>query len=65
MENTRYGYIKKDRQERYNYKRGWFVNAYRVVDVDGKDLFQPWCNSKKEAMVTAKELNIVIMGEMK
>ena len=54
----RTGYLKKDTQERFNLKRGWLVNAYRIVDGQGKDLVQPWMNSKKEAREIAKELQI-------
>lgn len=34
--------------ERYNSKRGWFVNAWRIVDENGKDMVQPWPNTKGE-----------------
>lgn len=54
------GYLKKDRQERYTSKKGWFVNAWRIIDKDGNDMVQPWSNTKKEAMETAKALNITI-----
>jgi hypothetical protein len=57
------GYYLKDRQERYNLKRGWFVNAWRIVDSQGKDMFQPWANTKKEALDVAKELDITVIGE--
>ena len=50
-------YLKKDMQERYNLKRGWFVNAWRLVDAKGNDLVQPWCNTKTEARNLAKKLN--------
>ena len=42
------GYLKKDMMERYNSKRGWFVNAWRIVDENGKDMVQPWLNDKSE-----------------
>lgn len=58
-------YLKKDWQERFNMKRGWFVTAWRVVDQNGKDLVQPWFNTKKEALDTAKRLGIEIEGELK
>ena len=35
------GYLKKDRMERYNMKRGWFVVAWRIVDENGVDMVQP------------------------
>lgn len=46
---TTYAYLVKDRQERFNTKRGWFVNAWRLVDETGTDLVQPWFNSRKQA----------------
>lgn len=58
---TRTGYLKKDRQERFNLKRAWFVNAYRIVDIDGKDIVQPWPNTKTEARQIAKELGIKLI----
>ena len=48
------GYLKKDRQERFNMKRGWFVNAYRIVDEKGVDMVQPWFSTKKELRTFAK-----------
>lgn len=57
----RFGYIKKDRQERFNLKRGWFVNAWRIVDASGADMVQPWSRTKKDAMKTAEALNITIV----
>jgi hypothetical protein len=52
------GYLKKDRQERFNMKRAWFVNAWRIVDAQGVDMVQPWCNTKTDARRVAKQLNI-------
>ena len=52
------GYLKKDRQERFNLKRAWFVNAWRIVDAQGRDMVQPWPNTKTEAHQTAKALGI-------
>lgn len=52
------GFLKKDIQERYNSKRGWFVNVWRIVDKNGKDMVQPWSNTKKEARDTAKHCGI-------
>ena len=57
------GILKKDQQERYNHKRAWFVNAWRIVDVDGSDMVQPWANTKGEARATAKSLNITLIEE--
>jgi len=57
------GYLRKDRMERYNSKRAWFVNAWRIVDSKGEDMIQPWDNTKKEAAQTAKDVGIKILGE--
>ena len=43
-----------DRKERFNLKRGWFVNAWRLVNSDGQDLVQPWFDTKGEARAYAK-----------
>lgn len=61
---TRPGYLKKDRMERYNSKRGWFVNAWRIVDAQGKDMVQPWSNTKSEARRVAAQLGIELVGEL-
>ncbi|HFH4279288.1 TPA: hypothetical protein ACGJ4S_000992 [Pseudomonas aeruginosa] len=55
------GYLKKDRQERFNLKRGWFVDAWRIVDEQGRDLVQPWPNTKTEARRVARLLNIQLI----
>ena len=60
---NRVGYLKKDRQERFNLKRAWFVSAWRVVDAQGVDLFQPWCSTKTEARRLCKELGIELIEE--
>ena len=54
------GYLKKDKEERFNMKRAWFVNAWRIVDKDGRDLVQPWSRTKKGALDLAKILDIEI-----
>jgi hypothetical protein len=59
----RQGYLKKDQQERFNTKRGWFVKAYRIVDASGRDIVQPWFSSKKEARETALYLNIKLIED--
>lgn len=61
----RVGYLKKDRQERFNLKRAWFVNAWRVVDANGVDFFQPWESTKADARNTAKKLGIKLIEEDK
>lgn len=66
----RIGYLKKDVQERVrnyplgngkNRTRAWLVNAWRIVDATGRDLVQPWSNTKGEARETAKALNIELV----
>ena len=59
------GYLKKDRMERYNLKRGWFVNTWRIVDEQGVDLVQPWPTTKSEARRIAVQLDIELIGELK
>ena len=59
---TRVGYLKKDRKERYNLKRGWFVNTWRIVSEVGSDLVQPWADTKSEAKETAAEVGICLVG---
>ena len=59
------GYLKKDRMERYNMKRAWFVNAWRIVDEQGVDLVQSWMNTKSEARRLAVQLGIELKGELK
>jgi len=54
----RTGYLKKDRQERFNTYKAWYVNAWRIVDENGNDIVQPWFDTKTEARQTAKALNI-------
>jgi hypothetical protein len=58
------GYLLKDRKERGNLKRWWYVNAWRIVDVNENDLFQPRCDTKAEALKVAKALNITVIGEL-
>ncbi len=59
---TKKGYLKKDRQERFNMKRAWFVNAWRIVDANGVDMVQPWANTKGEAKEQAKHLDIELVN---
>lgn len=62
---TRQGYLKKDRMERYNSKRGGFVNVWRIVDAQGVDLAHPRSNTKSEARRIAVQLGIELLGELK
>jgi hypothetical protein len=59
---TRIGFLKVDRMERFNLKRGWFVKAWRIVNETGADLIQPWSNRKSEAQETADEVGICLVG---
>jgi len=54
----RTGYLHKDHQERFNSQRGWFVNAWRIVDENGVDMVQPWFDTKTEARAYAKRAEI-------
>lgn len=58
---NRTAHLVKDRQEKFNTKRGWFVTAWRIVDAQGQDLVQPWMNSKTEAKEVAELLGITLM----
>ena len=60
---TKTGYLKKDSQERYNLRRAWFVNAWRIVDAKGVDMVQPWANTMGEARETAKRLGITLIED--
>jgi len=58
------GYLKKDKLERYNTRRAWFVKAWRIVNDKGQDMVQPWFNTKTEARKYAKETGLkLIEGE--
>lgn len=56
------GWLKKDRQERFNLKRAWEVIAWRIVDTQGQDIIQPWQNTKREALELAKKIGIEIQN---
>lgn len=57
-----FGWLHRDHQERFNMKRAWFVDAWRVVSVaTKKDMFQPWARTRTEARDTAKALGITIL----
>lgn len=59
---TKKGWLKKDRQEAFNMKRAWFINAWRIVDEQGADMFQPWCRTKYEALTMAARLGIDVQN---
>lgn len=52
------GFLEMDSEERFNTKRSWRVQAWRIVDAEGKDLVQPWFRTQGEAKETAKALGI-------
>jgi hypothetical protein len=56
-------YLKRDWQERFNLKRARFVNAWRLVDEEGRDLIQPWANTKTEAREMARFLGYQLIEE--
>lgn len=58
---ARQEYPGRDRQRRPSYRWG---TAWRVVDVNRVDLFQPWCQTKPEAREAARRCGITIMGEL-
>lgn len=59
----REGYLKRDRREKFNLKRSWYVVAWRIVDKSGEDLIQPWLSTKGEAREVAKSTGITLIGE--
>lgn len=60
---TKIAYIKRDRMERFNLKRGWFVDAWRLVSRTGEDLVQPWFETKTDAKAYARSAGIDVVGE--
>lgn len=61
--NARYAWIKLDSQERFNLRRAWRVNAWRLVDADGRDMVQPWSDTRGNALRVADALGYVILGD--
>lgn len=66
--HSKIGYLMRARQEYGCTRRGrpsyrWGT-AWRVVDVNRVDLFQPWCQTKPEAREAARRCGITIMGEL-
>lgn len=64
--SQRIGYLVKDRREKVvcgggRRTRAWFVNAWRIVDTNGKDMIYPWQGTKGEARTAAKASNIKLI----
>ena len=58
------GRLIKTWRERYNGRRHWIVNAYRIVSPEtGEDMVQPWSNTKKEARALAEALGIKLVED--
>ena len=53
-------YLIEDTLEKFNTKRSYFVKAWRIVDIDGNDLVQPWMTSKAEAREVAESLSFTL-----
>ena len=62
---THPGYLKKDRMKRRNSKCDWFVDVWRIVDAQGKDMVRPWPQTKSEARRIAVQLGVELIGELK
>lgn len=60
-------YLRKDRQERFNMKHSWYVNAWRIVHADNRDRdrVQPCPTTKREARDLCATLGYTIVGEDK
>lgn len=56
-------FLVKTCMERFNLKRGRYVNAWRLVDAEGNDLVQPWMNKRKEAIDLANNLGYRLVTE--
>ena len=61
MNMDKIGYLVKTRKEKFNSKRSWFVNAYRVVTDEDVDWFLPWAKTKKEARDVCKKIGITLV----
>lgn len=57
----RNGYLKKDQMERRTSQRVQWVVAWRVVDDDGDDIFQPWARTMGEAIDIAERMGIHVV----
>lgn len=58
-------WLKRDQREVISMKpksRARFAQAWRIVDKNGDDLVQPWCNNRAEARALAKNLGYKIQG---
>ena len=47
--------------ERFNVKGSWFVTKWRVVDLQDKDILQPWFGSNTEAQRVAEAMGWTVV----
>lgn len=57
------GYLMRGIQEQLETKGSKWVDAWKIVDAEGKAMIFPWDNTRKHALETAQELGIEILGE--
>ena len=57
-------YLRKDHMERFNTLRAWVVNAWRLVDANGRDIIQPWSHTRTEARKTASANSIFLIEDI-
>lgn len=60
------GYLQRAQQERvvnrpHGGTRAWMRNAWRIVDATGRDLIQPWCDTKAGAREVARQCDITLL----
>lgn len=61
MTDTKHCAIVPAQMERVTIRNGWFVTGYRVVDMEDKDILQPWFKSHKEAALVAVALGYKVV----
>ena len=61
MSETKHCAIVPARMERYNVKGSWFVTKWRVVDLQDKDILQPWFGSNTEAQRVAEAMGWTVV----
>lgn len=57
----KFGQIEQTQIERFNTKRAWFRNAYRIVDAAGVDMIQPYALTRGDARAIAADLDITLV----